>query len=63
MTRFAKNVGIAGNLPSLELKNLLNEIALDFFNSNLKTSNNDITFSELQEKYGIRLIIDTYANN
>lgn len=63
MTRFAKNVGIAGNLPSLELKNLLNEIALDFFNSNLKTSNNDITFSELQEKYGIRLIIDTHANN
>ena len=63
MTRFAKNVGIAGNLPSLELKNLLNEIALDFFNSNLKTSNNDITFLELQEKYGIRLIIDTHANN
>ena len=58
MTRFAKTVDLAGDLPSEELKNLLNEVALIFFNTHLKQSDDSLDYLKLQDKYGISLIVD-----
>ena len=58
MTRFAKTVDLAGDLPSEELKNLLNELALTFFNTHLKQKEHSLDHLKLQDKYGISLIVD-----
>ena len=60
MSKAAKFLNKSGKVKSKNLKNLLNELIISFFNQNLKNQKIIIDYPMLAKKYKIDLIVEEY---
>ena len=60
MSKVAKLLKKSGNINSDDLKNILNELLLSFFNHNLKDTNVDFNYSYLALKYELDMIVNVW---
>ena len=60
MSKAAKFLNKSGKVKSKNLKNLLNELIISFFNQNLKNQKIIIDYPMLAKKYEIDLIVEEY---
>ena len=60
MSSAARLLKKSGKLDSKNLKNVLNELILSFFNKNLKGTNIEFQYYELANKHEISMIVDEY---
>ena len=60
MSKAAKFLNKSGKVKSKNLKNLLNELIISFFNQNLKNQKIIIDYPMLAKKYQIDLIVEEY---
>ena len=62
MSKAAKLLKKSGQLNSSNLKNILNDLVVSFFNKNLKNKKATIDYYQLANKYEINLIAEEYIN-
>ena len=62
MSSAARLLKKSGNLKSNNLKNVLNELILSFFNKNLKDKKNQTQYYELASKHEISMIVEEYRD-
>ena len=60
MSKAAKLLKKSGDLDSESLKNILNELILNFFNKNLKNIEANIDYYDFSTKYEINIIAEEY---
>tara|TARA_B100001113_G_C21088930_1_gene613419 strand:- start:362 stop:1522 length:1161 start_codon:yes stop_codon:yes gene_type:complete len=60
MSSAARLLKKSGKLKSKNLKNILNELIISFFNKNLKGEKEETNFYELATKYEISIILEEY---
>ena len=61
MSRAARLLKKSGDINNVNLKNVLNELILSFFNKNLKDQKIDAQYYELASKYEISMIVEEYS--
>ena len=62
MSNVARLLKKSGNLKSDNLKNVLNELIVSFFNENLKGKKTNFEYYDLSNKYEISMIVEEYIN-
>ena len=62
MSPVAKILKKSGKLNAENLKNVLNELIVSFFNENLKNMKKSINYYELSNKYEINMIVEEYSD-
>ena len=62
MSPVAKILKKSGKLNAQNLKNVLNELIVSFFNENLKNMKRSINYYELSNKYEINMIVEEYSD-
>ena len=63
MSKVAKLLKKSGNINSDDLKNILNELLLSFFNHNLKDTKIDFNYSYLALKYEMDMIVNVWEKD